>query len=164
MRRTFKPKTSLYFIQQTCLHGGEIRGSGNVALPARGHREGLPPLEQFTQRVRSFMSLRPTQSSRGHDAGSQSAAQTASVPGVTAAGAVSQGPHVSAPSSGGQASGSKGPGASGASAAAGSSAGGGSRKREWPQTQVELLAVEGGSDLSTAPPKAKKLNHAQYHR
>lgn len=110
------------------------------------------------------MSLRPTQSSRGHDAGSQSAAQTASVPGVTAAGAVAQGPHVSAPSSGGQASGSKGPGASGAPAAAGSSAGGGSRKREWPQTQVAFLAVTGGADASTAPHKAKKLNHGQYHR
>lgn len=94
------------------------------------HREGLPPLEQYTQRVRSFMSLRPTQPSRGHDAGSQSAAQAASVPVVTTAGAAPQGPHVSAPSSGGQASGNKGPGASGAAAAAGPVPGGGSRKRE----------------------------------
>lgn len=102
------------------------------------------------------MSLRPTQSSRGHDAGSHSAAQTASVPGVTAAGAVAQGPHVSAPSSGGQASGNKGPGASGAPAAAGSSAGGGSRKREWPRAQVVFLAVVGGADASAARPQGEK--------
>lgn len=78
------------------------------------------------------MSLRPTQSSRGHDAGSHSTAQAALAPVVTAAaGAVAQGPHVSAAGSGGQAN--KDPSAaSGAAGPAGPMAGGGGggRKRE----------------------------------
>lgn len=61
------------------------------------------------------MSLRPNQSSRGHDAGTHSAAKAAQAPVMTsaAAGAAQQGPHVS----GGQASAGKEqpPGSSGSS-------------------------------------------------
>lgn len=78
------------------------------------------------------MSLRPTQSSRGHDAGSYSAAAQAARPpvvtGEAGANSAAQGPHVS---SGGGAGAKDGAKAAAAAAVSGGVPGGvGSRKRE----------------------------------
>ena len=68
------------------------------------------------------MSLRPTQPSRGHDAGSHNAVQAVPAPVVTAV-AAPQGPHVSSAVSGVQQ-------ASGSTGAPGNIPGAGNRKRE----------------------------------